>query len=129
MRASPLFNLLIPVGLCAGLILSPLSVHAQAGPDPTSSAGAGRYVEAPAAGAYPPGDPRAPEAPEPQGFRLNAKICAAAAAQNDPLARTAECQGILQAARSQADACKRAFETGDDAAVLSAACRQAAMGR
>jgi len=129
MRASPLFKRLIQVSLGAGLILSPLIAHAQAAPDPTSSAGAGHYVEAPAAGAYPPGDPRAPDAPEPQGFRLNAKICAAAAGQNDPLARTAECQGILQAAQAQADACKRAFETGDDAAVLSPACRQAAMGR
>jgi hypothetical protein len=119
MRTSWFFNLSISVGLA----LSPLSAKAQAGAP--ASSGDGRYVEAPAAGAQ----LQSAAAPEPQGFRLNAKICAAAARQNDPLAQTAECRSIVQATRAQADACKRAFETGDDAAVLSVACRQAAMGR
>jgi hypothetical protein len=119
MSLAPILSLLISAAL------------AQAAADPPSqpSPNAGRYVEAPGYSPYAPGDPRAPDAPEPSGFRLNAKICAAAARQSDPLAQTAECQGILQAARDQAETCKRAFETGDDRVAMSAACRQAAMGR
>jgi hypothetical protein len=48
---------------------------------------------------------------------------------SDPLADTGECQGMLQAARIQAEACARAYEVGDDSVALSAACRQAAMVR
>jgi hypothetical protein len=95
----------------------------------TATPGGGRYVEAPGYSPYPPGDQRAEAAPEPEGFRLNAKICGRAANQSDPLAQTPECQAILQAAKAQAEACARAFEAGDDKVVLSPACRQAAMGR
>jgi type IV secretory pathway VirB10-like protein len=91
--------------------------------------GSGRYVEARRAGDYAPDDPRGDAPPEPSGFRLTVKMCRNAARQGDPLADTQECQGMLQAARVQAELCARAFEAGDDSVVLSAACRQAALAR
>ena len=91
--------------------------------------GSGRYVEARRAGDYAPDDPRGDAAPEPAGFRLTVPMCRRAARMGDPLADAQECQGMLQAARIQAEACARAYEVGDDSVVLSAACRQAAMVR
>lgn len=91
--------------------------------------GAGRYIESRQAGDYAPDDPRGDAAPEPPGFRLTVKLCREAARQGDPLAETQECQGMLQAARAQAELCARAYAEGDDRVVLSAACRQAAMAR
>jgi hypothetical protein len=67
--------------------------------------------------------------PEPAGFRLTVPLCRRAERQNDPLAQTAECAQLLGAAKAQAETCKRAFETGDDKAVLSEGCRQAAKFR
>jgi hypothetical protein len=101
----------------------PARVYAYAEP------GSGRYVEARRAGDYAPDDPRGDAAPEPSGFRLTVPMCRRAARMGDPLADTQECQGMLQAARMQAEACARAYEVGDDSVVLSAACRQAAMVR
>jgi hypothetical protein len=91
--------------------------------------GGGRYVDARQAGTYAPDDPRGDAPPEPSGFRLTVPMCRRAARVGDPLADTQECQGMLQAARIQAEACARAFEEGDDEVVLSPACRQAAMAR
>jgi hypothetical protein len=96
---------------------------------PYAEPGSGRYVEARRAGDYAPDDPRGDAAPEPAGFRLTVPMCRRAARVGDPLADTQECQGMLQAARIQAEACQRAYEVGDDSVVLSAACRQAAMVR
>jgi len=101
----------------------PARVYAYAEP------GAGRYVDARQAGTYAPDDPRGDAPPEPSGFRLTVPMCRNAARQGDPLADTQECQGMLQAARIQAELCARAYEVGDDRVVLSAACRQAAMAR
>ena len=67
--------------------------------------------------------------PEPAGFRLTVPLCRRAASQNDPLAETPECVQMLGAAKDQAEICKRAFESGDDKAVLSEGCRQAARFR
>ncbi len=91
--------------------------------------GYGRFVESRQAGAPSPNDPRYDAPPEPAGFRIDIRMCRRAARQGDPLAETAECQGILQAAQAQAEACARAYEIGDDRVVLSAACRQAAAAR
>ena len=71
----------------------------------------------------------AAKTPEPAGFRLTVPLCRRAASQNDPLAETPECAQLLQAAKDQAETCKRAFEIGDDKAVLSEGCRQAAKFR
>jgi hypothetical protein len=101
----------------------PARVYAYAEP------GYGRYVDARQAGTYAPDDPRGDAPPEPSGFRLTVPMCRRAARMGDPLADTQECQGMLQAARIQAEACARAYEVGDDQVVLSAACRQAAMAR
>jgi len=70
----------------------------------------------------PSGDPAA----DPPGFRLTVPLCRRAERLDDPLAKTPECAQLLQAARDQAEACKKAFEIGDDKAALSPACRQAA---
>ena len=91
-------------------------------------------IAAEAQGAEPRNDPaNAPSAqPAPAGdadqpgFRLTVPICRRAERMNDPLARTAECAQMLQAARDQAEACRKAFENGDDKSALSPACRQAA---
>ncbi len=71
----------------------------------------------------------APTAPEPAGFRLTVPLCRRAESQNDPLAKTPECAQLIAAAKDQAEACRQAFETGDDKAALSPACRQAASFR
>jgi hypothetical protein len=97
--------------------------------DPYAEPGSGRYVESRRAGDYAPDDPRGDAAPEPSGFRLTVPLCRRAARQGDPLADTQECQGMLQAARVQGEACARAYAVGDDSVVLSTACRQAAMAR
>jgi hypothetical protein len=89
----------------------------------------GRYVEAPGYTGYAPGDPRAADPTPPSGFRLNAQMCRRAAGMGDPLAQTRECATILQAARAQQEACRRAFDIGDDRIAMSPECRQAAMGR
>jgi hypothetical protein len=87
------------------------------------------YVPARQAGAYAPDDPRGDAEPEAAGFRLTVPICRRAERQDDPLADTAECRDILQAARATAQRCAQAYEEGDDRVVLSPACRQAAMTR
>jgi hypothetical protein len=89
----------------------------------------GRYIESRQAGGYDPGDPRAEDAPPPAGFHLTVPICRRAESQDDPLGASAECQGMLRAARDQARLCAQAYEDGDDRVVLSPACRQAAMTR
>jgi hypothetical protein len=69
----------------------------------------------------------APEpGPQAPGFRITVPLCRRAGQAGDPLARTAECTTLLKAAEDQAKACRQAFEAGDDKAVLSDACRQAA---
>ena len=70
-----------------------------------------------------PADPPSAEAP---GFRLTVPLCRRAERLGDPLARTAECAQLIEAAKAQAAACKQAFENGDDKSALSPACRQAA---
>ena len=73
------------------------------------------------------GQPPPPAAtPDPPGFRITVPLCRRAEQMNDPLAKTPECAQLIDAAKSQAEACKQAFETGDDKAVLSEGCRQAA---
>jgi hypothetical protein len=73
---------------------------------------------------------RARAAPEPAaeapGFHITVPICRQAERQSDPLARTPECTALLKAAEQQARDCARAFEEGNDQAVLSPGCRQAA---
>lgn len=81
-----------------------------------------RIDSAPSAQPAPSGDPAA----DPPGFRLTVPVCRRAERLDDPLAKTPECVQLLQAARDQAEACKKAFEIGDDKAALSPACRQAA---
>jgi hypothetical protein len=70
-----------------------------------------------------PADPPSAEAP---GFRLTVPLCRRAERLDDPLAKTAECAQLIEAAKAQAAACKQAFEAGDDKSALSPACRQAA---
>ncbi len=53
-------------------------------------------------------------------------MCRQAEKAGDPLAKTAECTALLEAAKDQAKACKQAFEAGDDKSAMSPACRQAA---
>ena len=88
-----------------------------------------RYVPSRQAGDYAPDDPRGDAAPEPAGFRLTVPVCRRAERQDDPLADTAECRNILQAARATARMCAQAYDDGDDRVALSPACRQAAMTR
>jgi hypothetical protein len=68
-------------------------------------------------------------AAEPPGFHITVPLCRSAERQSDPLARTPECAALLKAAEQQARDCARAFEEGDDKAVLSPDCRQAASFR
>lgn len=92
-----------------------------------ASAASAQGVGSRDAGAPGAQSPPAGEAPaEPPGFRLTVPICRNAERMNDPLAKTAECAQMLRAARDQAEACRKAFENGDDKAALSPACRQAA---
>jgi hypothetical protein len=70
----------------------------------------------------PTGDPTV----DPPGFRLTVPVCQRAERQDDPLAKTPECLHLLQAARDQAEACRKGFENGDDRVALSPTCRQAA---
>jgi hypothetical protein len=70
-----------------------------------------------------PANPAPADAP---GFRITVPMCQRAERQSDPLAKTTECAQLLDAAKQQADACKQAFENGDDKYALSPACRQAA---
>jgi hypothetical protein len=105
------------------------SRYAYNDPPPPPPSVDGRYVEAPGYTGYAPGDPRAPAPPQASGFRLNAQMCRRAARMADPLAQTQECSAILQASRAQQEACKRAFDIGDDRIAMSPECRQAAMGR
>jgi len=77
---------------------------------------AGRTTAAPA----PAAEPQTP------GFRITVPLCRQAEQANDPLARTPECAALLNAAADQAKACRQAFDSGDDKAAMSAACRQAA---
>jgi hypothetical protein len=74
-------------------------------------------------GAKPPAE-AAPA--DPPGFRLTVPLCRRAERLNDPLAKTAECAQLIEAAKAQAEACRQAFEHGDDKSALSPACRQAA---
>jgi hypothetical protein len=80
----------------------------------------------PAPSAQPAPPPTGDPAADPPGFRLTVPLCRRAERLDDPLAKTPECAQLLQAARDQAEACRKAFETGDDKAALSPACRQAA---
>jgi hypothetical protein len=80
----------------------------------------------PAPSAQPAPAPSGDPAADPPGFRLTVPVCQRAERMSDPLAKTPECAQLLQAARDQAEACRRAFEAGDDKAALSPACRQAA---
>lgn len=73
-----------------------------------------------------PAAPATPASADPPGFRITVPMCQKAERQSDPLAQTAECVQLLQQAKAQAEACKQAFENGDDTYVLSSACRQAA---
>ena len=88
----------------------------------TSGTAGGSALKGPALGT---GDPTV----DPAGFRLTVPVCQRAERQNDPLAKTPECVQLLQAARDQAEACRQAFENGDDKVALSPACRQAASFR
>lgn len=63
------------------------------------------------------------------GFRVTLPVCRNAAAQGDPLAETPECREMMRVAQDQARLCAKAFQDGDDAVVLSPACRQAARAR
>jgi hypothetical protein len=67
-----------------------------------------------------------PAEPPPPKFRITVPMCRQAEKARDPLAETPECTTLLKAAEEQAKDCKKAFEDGDDAVVLSAGCRQAA---
>lgn len=79
--------------------------------------------DAPGSAKPTPADPSPSDTP---GFRLTVPICRRAERMNDPLAQTAECAQLIQAAKDQAEACRQAFERGDDKSALSPACRQAA---
>jgi hypothetical protein len=63
---------------------------------------------------------------DPPGFKLTVPMCRRADRLGDPLAKTPECVQLIEAAKAQAEACKQAFERGDDKSALSPACRQAA---
>ena len=73
-----------------------------------------------------PAAPATAQQPAAPGFRITVPLCRAAEEAGDPLAKTAECTALLKAAEDQAKACRQAFEAGDDKAVLSEGCRQAA---
>jgi hypothetical protein len=74
----------------------------------------------------PSAKPAPPSPGDQPGFRLTVPLCRRAESQNDPLAKTPECAQLLDQANEQARICKQAFENGDDKAVLSEGCRQAA---
>ena len=95
---------------------------------PTHLAPAAPKVVEPSHDLYdtPGAKPAEPASADTTGFRLTVPLCRRAERLNDPLAKTAECVQLIEAAKAQAQACKQAFETGDDKSALSPACRQAA---
>jgi len=86
-------------------------------------------VKEPRRDLYDPPAGAQPEAAEAPGFHITVPLCRNAERQSDPLAQTPECQALLKAAEQQARDCARAFAEGNDKAVLSPGCRQAAQFR
>jgi hypothetical protein len=113
------------VGCLLGLAPA-AAAHAQAAPIPMNREPGSPPYDPFAQGRSAQADPARPAEPSQPGFRITVPLCRRAEQAGDPLAKTDECTALLKAADDQAKACREAFETGDDKAVLSAACRQAA---
>lgn len=111
-----------PLARAAPLHLKPQRVTAPAAPRVTEPH-FDLYDREPA-----PSAPAATAADMP-GFHITVPICRQAERQSDPLARTPECQALIQAADAQARACAKAFRDGDDKAAMSPGCRHAAQFR